>query len=351
MEKAVAREADPSEWKAIIDAFADHNFENSLSYVNALAKRMGHKIRLMYVESPSGLVGAAAIRMKTVPVLGRGVAYVSSGPLWRRKSIGLAAEYPGQVMAAFKSQLVDREGHILLARLAIGPAAVHEAHGSVCTTNGFYSTSLVRNYHTVLIDLRPDEQVLRANLHSKWRNMLNQSAKSELTLEIGHDASYWQRFLALFSEMKEAKEFDEGLGPQFFAQLDCRETGLIFLMAQKDGKDVGSVIISALGDTAIYLFGATNTAGRDLRAGYHLIWSAMIHCKNAGFRNYDLGGIDTDSNHGGYQFKTRMGGEIVDAAGPFQAVPVGVMGKVLVRALTMRHNFTSRKSSAGVKSA
>ena len=99
--------------------------------------------------------------------------------------------------------------------------------------------------------------------------------------------------------------------------------------------------MSALGRSVIYLFGATNTEGRDLRAGYFLMWHAIMHFKKNNYIWFDLGGVDDDSNHGGFQFKARMGGEIVDAVGPYAMFPSGPIAKVLKLLL----NFRNRQNS------
>jgi lipid II:glycine glycyltransferase (peptidoglycan interpeptide bridge formation enzyme) len=333
-------EVQPSQWSGIARTFANHNYENCPAFLTAQSERLGSVNRFFIVRTDAGYIGAAAVRVRCLPMIKRGIAYVSSGPLLNPSETDNSLQ---TVLSALKKHLVEKEGHILLVRMAIAPTTGQTVLAEDFATLGFLSTDLVRSYKTVLIELMKDETALRAQLHSKWRNMLNQSAKHDLSIEVGTDASFWPRFLRLFEEMKEAKEFDAGLGPEFFSKLDCKDAGTVFFIAQKDGKDIGSVVMSALGETAIYLFGATNTEGRDMRAGYFLIWSAMIHFKKVGCRYYDLGGIDVTTNHGGYQFKTRMGGDITDAAGPFQAVPDGVVGRAMVQALRLRQNINSKR--------
>ena len=63
-----------------------------------------------------------------------------------------------------------------------------------------------------------------------------------------------------------------------------------------------------MGDTAIYLLGATNERARELKAAYFLQWQAMLWLKDRGARWYDLGGIDPEANPGGYHFKSGFGG-------------------------------------------
>ena len=47
-----------------------------------------------------------------------------------------------------------------------------------------------------------------------------------------------------------------------------------------------------MGDTAVYLVGASTSKGRDLRASYLLLWETIEYAKSKGNFFYDLGGIN-----------------------------------------------------------
>ena len=89
--------------------------------------------------------------------------------------------------------------------------------------------------------------------------------------------------------------------------LSCSEKMKIFL-AIKDGETIAALVCSLLGETGIYLLGATNEKARELKAAYYLHWQTMLWLKENGARWYDLGGIDVDTNPGGYHFKSGFGG-------------------------------------------
>ncbi len=331
------RDIEHDDWPRVVESFEDHNYENCLTYTLAHSQRLGTRARLVAVTGDEKLIGAAVVRLKPVPLTGCSIAYVSSGPLFRPK--GLTGRVEGNldvVVKAVDSHVGGGGRNLFLMRLPIWGGNDLAAAGNVIAAQGFVQTDLVRSYKTILIDLLPDEAKLRSGLHSKWRNMLTQSQKNGMSIVEGSAAEGWQRFQGLYDSMRELKEFDGGLGPQFFAPLDVNDAGLVFLFAQKDGVDVGSLIVSALGDTAVYLFGATNGMGRDLRAGYLLQWAALAYFKAKGIRWYDLGGIDEATNAGGFQFKARMGGRIVDALGPYKKVPRGIRGALIDKAVEFK---------------
>ena len=101
-------------------------------------------------------------------------------------------------------------------------------------------------------------------------------------------------------------------------------------------------VASLLGDTSVYLLGATLEAGLKAKASYLLQWNAILEAKKRGLSWYDLGGIDPEGNPGVYHFKKGLGGLEVCAAGPFEMAPgastalVLRAGEWLYRALARR---------------
>ncbi len=83
-----------------------------------------------------------------------------------------------------------------------------------------------------------------------------------------------------------------------------------------EGEVVAGAIIFKAGDTAVYLYGATNARALPLRAGYFLHWHIIRWLRdNTDAKWYDLGG--TDGFQGLHQFKKGMVGD----AGAIEPVP------------------------------
>src|SRR5262249_8598137 len=72
---------------------------------------------------------------------------------------------------------------------------------------------------------------------------------------------------------------------------------------------LNALVVSAIGDTAIYLLGATSDDGLKLKGAYLLQWRAMQWLKERGCRWYELGGINPEENPGVYEFKSGFGGD------------------------------------------
>ena len=84
------------------------------------------------------------------------------------------------------------------------------------------------------------------------------------------------------------------------------------------GKPVSTSIGSAIGNTGIYLLGATGTEGLNLKGSYLLQWRMIEWFKEKGCRWYDLGGINPEKNPGVYHFKAGLSGVDICHIGQFE---------------------------------
>jgi hypothetical protein len=321
----------PADWDGLAARFADFTYEQDQAYAAAGARRVGARLRLLAVRDGTEPVGAAAIRIRLVPGLGRGIAYISSGPMLMPDVAsgpdfgpeGAAdvrtriRERTEAVLGALGDRLVGREGHLLRFRLAAtaGVPGGLDAPADFFAGLGYAPTDRAHVYRTVLVDLDRDEAALQKAMHSKWRYELRRAA--ELEIVTGRDRSFVERFLTLYGAMRDFKSF-EGVDPAFLRDMAGTGFGFEVRIARHEGTDVAGHVTAFTPRCATYLFGATAESGRALRAGYRLMWDTMLAFRKRGVRWYDLGGIDQATNPAGHQFKTRTGGAEILAPGPFE---------------------------------
>ena len=331
-------DVDEATWLRFAPGFVDYNYEHAPGYAVTKATRSGASTRFLLVRSSEAVIGGICARVKKLRRLGVGVAYVSGGPLIHH---GDAESYDlsqlKTVLGALKAKLVDDEGYNIYVRPAATPPVAIAQLDLAFSTAGFRKTGRLRSYNTVIIDLADDVGGLRRRLSKKWRYELVRSEKEGLVVDVGCDASFLERFMGIYQQMRQVKAFDSRQTPELFAQLPHEELGLTIRIAHRDGQPVAGHVVSQLGDTAVYLFGATNETGRNARAGYLLHWTAMIHAKTQGCRWYDVAGIDRKANPGGYQFKTRMGGHVVEGLGAYEARPPGLAATLTDKLLMLRN--------------
>ena len=308
-----------ADWPALAGQFQDWTFEQSLTYGQAAAARIGGRVQYLALEQGGRLVAAAAVRIKTVPGLGRGIAWIASGPLLQpRVGPEPDAVLIRAVFEALRDELALRQGHILRLRLAGIALNDPEKLQDIATEAGFVSTNRAQGYHSLAINLHCTADVLMSNLNGKWRTDLRYALKSGLSLETGRGPDLEARFLALFRDTQTTKGFQPDITPEFHFALAGPDLRHDILIATKDGQDLAGIVIGTTGLNAVYLFGATAHIGRSLRAGYFLTWEGILLSQMRGLDWYDLGGVDFDANPDVARFKDRMNGVKIDAAGPFE---------------------------------
>ena len=103
------------------------------------------------------------------------------------------------------------------------------------------------------------------------------------------------------------------------------------LICEQEGIPVAGLVASAMGDSAIYLLGATSDSGLNSKGAYLLQWSLIQWLKSNGCRYYDLGGIDPERGPGVYHFKRGLSGSDVSHISPLTACS-SLLTSAIVRA-------------------
>jgi lipid II:glycine glycyltransferase (peptidoglycan interpeptide bridge formation enzyme) len=176
---------------------------------------------------------------------------------------------------------------------------------------GLTSARSYKCYRTIVVDLSGTPEDIRKKLDKKWRNQLNGAEKNGLTFEVADSLNAYDEFLRLYDGMIARKQFETSVDVQQFRRIQetlPSDQKMQVFLAKKDGVVVASLVCSLLGDSAIYLLGATDEKARELKAAYYLHWQSMLWMKSRGIKGYDLGGIDPVSNPGGHHFKEGFGG-------------------------------------------
>lgn len=106
------------------------------------------------------------------------------------------------------------------------------------------------------------------------------------------------------------------------------EAGLATLwLASLDDRPVAGSMVWHCGDRELYMYGATNEAGRKVYAAYGLLWRAISEARQRGAATFDLGGMPLDPDdakdpmHGPYLFKKGFGGTVTRWVGAHDSVP------------------------------
>jgi lipid II:glycine glycyltransferase (peptidoglycan interpeptide bridge formation enzyme) len=186
-----------------------------------------------------------------------------------------------------------------------------------CETLGSSET-----YRTFLVDLAPSLEELRKGLDKKWRNQLSRSERNSLTVISGRGKAEYSAFCKMYFQMHERKAFETTVDVDEFGRIQdelANSQRMDVLICLENGIPVAGLVASQMGNSAIYLLGATSDAGLNAKGAYLLQWNMIGLLKENGAKSYDLGGIDPEKNPGVYHFKKGLSGQDVCHIKPLAA--------------------------------
>jgi hypothetical protein len=297
------------EWSNALDLFEDANLYQTWPYgaVRWGERNLSH-IVLKHGDQTVAMAQVLVVRPLPIKV---GLAHVRWGPLCHRKGERLEPEAVRAIAAALCKEYVTRRG-LFLRVLANG--SMDSARGLVFrqafaqyAEEAFGSGE---SYRTFVVDLHPPLDIIRKQLDQKWRNQLNRAERNGLTVIDADEIEGFRIFASLYQEMLARKQFassDVGEFERVQRALPPRHRMKVFV-CEEQGVPVAVLVASALGDTGIYLLGATNEQGMKSKGAYLLQWHMIQWLKGNGFTCYDLGGINPETNPGVYHFKSGLSG-------------------------------------------
>ena len=325
--------ATPEEWSGMLDGFEDANIYQSWSYG---AVRWGQKnLSHLVLKRDGDVVAMAQLRIVCPTRLNFGMAYLRWGPLCHRRGRELDAEVAMGMAKALREEYVRHRGLLL----QILPNAFVATQRGALFQSAFHSftqeaSTPANLYRTFVLDLTPSLDQLRKNLDKKWRNQLTRSEKNGLTVIADTGTAAYGIFCRMYGQMLKRKAFETTVDVEEFERIQeslPESQRMRILICEKNGVPVAGIVASAMGESAIYLLGATSDDGLNSKGAYLLQWTMIQWLKENGFKSYDLGGIDPEGNPGVYSFKKGFSGADVSQLSPFVACD-NVVSSTIVRA-------------------
>ncbi len=305
----VAR-ATSAEWSKTLELFDDANIYQTFAYggVRWGAKNLSHLV----LKANDEVLGIAQLRIVRPTPLKFGMAYLRWGPLCKRRGKPLDPEiFKVMARALVEEYVTKRKLFLRVVPNAFAGSPRAEAMQSAFSSFTGEDLTAENTYRTLVLDLSPSLPELRKNLDVKWRNKLSGAEKNNLKVVAGNGREEYQTFCQLYHEMRKRKTFETTVDVEEFQRIQEELTEphrMRILIAEDKGIPVAGLVVSAMGDSAIYLLGATSDAGLNAKGAYLLQWTMIEWLKQNGIRWYDLGGINPEGNPGVYSFKRGMSG-------------------------------------------
>jgi len=299
----------PAEWSAMLDLFEDGNFYQTFAYG---AVRWGQKnLSRLVLKRKGEIVAIAQLRIVRPANLRLGMAYLRWGPIIQRRGTDLQSEIVQRMVRSLEEEYVRRRNLLL----QIVPNAFEGSPRAQLFKEAFSGFTARRagpkSYRTFVLDLTPSLEQLRRSLDKKWRNQLNAAERNGLDVVALPANEAYEAFGRMYKQMRTRKTFDTTVDIEEFGRIQEQlpETQRMrILICLREGCPVAGLIAAVMGDSAVYLLGATSDEGLTAKGSYLLQWRLIQELKQKGVKWYDLGGIDPDKNPGVYHFKKGLSG-------------------------------------------
>ena len=343
--------ATTADWSQMLDLFDDANIYQTAAYGSV---RWGERnLSRLVLKRDGEVVGIAQFRIIRPTPLKFGMAYLRWGPLWERRGRVTDPEVPIRLARAIEEEYLKRRR--LYLRI-IPNAFVESSRAQVLQSvfSGFTRESQEPDDidRTFLMDLTPTLEELRSRLDKKWRNQLSRAERNELTVKFGRGRDDYRSFRSMYDEMYKRKGFETTVDAEEFGRIHealSESQSLLVFSCYERGVAAAGLVATAIGDSAIYLLGATSDAGLNSKAAYLLQWTLIDWLKRHGINQYDLGGINPEGNPGVYHFKKGLSGADICRIGPFAASRSVVSSGIVRAGLALRYRFRSTMKPPGLE--
>ena len=295
--------SDKTLWYNSLQEFEDANIYQTWNF--AVLAQNEKIVKHFALYSDQNLISLFQVRIRTVPILNRGIAYILNGPVWQKRNQENNILLFSDILVALRNEFVVRQKLLLRIKPYIFSDQI--SNFDFIEDLGFERVEKIRQYQTLVLYLEKDLDEIRKTFNQKWRNGLNQSERKDLEIREGTDQELYNIFLEIYNQMIERKQFKEYVSTDRMGKMNEAlddEYKLKIFIVYKNQEPIGSIVGSAMGKTGIYLLGASNEIGMKNKGSYLLQWEMIKWLKQVGIKRYDLGGINIDDNPGVYHFKS-----------------------------------------------
>jgi hypothetical protein len=293
-------------WHATMGTFSDVHYEQTAIY--GAGQRGERSSHLLMLRDGKPFAGARA-GLYLVPYFGRGMALVRFGPFWRPFEGTPDPERYKHAIKTLLDEYCRRRKLYLVLRPRPHPD-FYSLEAQILAEMGLASStsSMLDRY---FVDATLDEAEQHKSLDQRWRYNLRKGLSHDLDVRIGDTPADIKNFQDIYAEMVRRKNLNYP-GVDLPASIPDlmrlpEQMKMRIALAHREGKPIGGIAFSVVGDLAYYVFGATSDEATALNAGYVLQWHVMRWLReNTKVRWYELGG---PGDPGIRQFKKGLAGK------------------------------------------
>jgi peptidoglycan pentaglycine glycine transferase (the first glycine) len=252
------------------------------SYLNAT-----EAIRAGVIDYTGKLCAVMQVQVMPAPILKRPYFYAPRGPI-----IDDPSSPAMTVLLNFVKAEARKRGVFMLK---IEPGVDHEdiRWQQALKRAGFrvnpYFTHI---QHEWVLDIRPDEKTLLANMKEKWRYNIRLAARKGITIRRGGEADI-DTFYRLYETTSDRDQFAINSKEYYRDILRLFSEGdrAALFIAEYEGKAISATMVMTLGHWSWYMFGASSNEHRERMPNHLLQWTGMQWAKSKGCWYYNFRGI------------------------------------------------------------
>lgn len=307
-------------WNHFVATNAGGSFLQTWEWADFCASHKDKVWRLVVEDSEKWLATIFLFRAKLK--LGQSILYAPKGPVIADKFVNEKARIMGLIMRSV-DELAGRSGAL---HFQIDPHSSDADWGAVFDRLGFVKSETdSQPRHTLILDIREDDEKLLGQMHQKTRYNINLAMKKGVDVVV--DSAGFKEFYELVKKTVERQGITL-YSENYFKNLLSVPFVKLYL-AKYQGHVIAANIMIFWNHIATYLFGASDYEYRNVMAPHLLQWRAMRNAKDEGIWFYDLGGAaprvasGREENWSGFT-KFKMGfspeAEIIEYVGTYEKV-------------------------------
>jgi len=252
------------------------------SYLNAT-----EAIRAGVIDYTGKLCAVIQVQMMPAPILKRPYFYAPRGPV-----IDDPSSPAMTVLLNFVKAEARKRGVFMLK---IEPGVDHE---DICWQQALKHAGFRVNpyfthiQHEWVLDIRPDEKTLLANMKEKWRYNIRLAARKGITVRRGGEEDI-DTFYRLYETTSDRDQFAINSKEYYRDILRLFSEGdrAALFIAEYEGKAISATMVMTLGHWSWYMFGASSNEHRERMPNHLLQWTGMQWAKGKGCWYYNFRGI------------------------------------------------------------
>jgi lipid II:glycine glycyltransferase (peptidoglycan interpeptide bridge formation enzyme) len=299
---------DPRTWNEFIAATPGRHFQQTWAW-GELAGELGGRAHRLAAIDRGRIVAAVHVVANPIALTGRTYLDVARGPSLGQPSVELL----GPLFDAAR-EVGDAERAVGIRVEPNAPACNPEWKTTLASLGLRPSYPPSQPRSSWVLDIRPEPDVLLANMKQKTRYNIRLASKKGVEVSEGHDADL-DAFYGLYAETAKRDGFFIHPRHVYACMFSLfRSTGdFCMLLARHAGRVIAAVTLVRCGATCWYLQGASSNEHRNLMAPYLLQWESILRARLWGCDLYDFRAVpdvlrEDQDMYGVYRFKEGFGG-------------------------------------------